>query len=210
MTTMTAAKTDRLAFNIQPGESYTIRRKVLKVFGAAFHIYDPQGSLVGFCKQKAFKLKEDIRIYTDESCKTEWLVIKARSVIDFGATYDVQLPDGSVIGSLRRKGLRSTLVRDSWLVFDGSGRQIAGLEEEGGSVLVLARRYVDYISLFFPQKFALKRMDGSVVARFRQHFNLFVYRLSIAVEQDDPELDDLMIMAAGCLICAIEGRQAGG
>jgi uncharacterized protein YxjI len=210
MTTMTPHPASKLAFNIKPGESYTIRRKVLKLFGAAFHIYDPQGGLVGYCKQKAFKLKEDIRIYTDESCSTEWLVIKARSVIDFGATYDIMLPDGSVIGSLRRKGLASTFIRDSWLVFDSEGRQIAALAEEGNSLLVLARRYFDYVSLLAPQKFALKRMDGTAVARYRQHFNLLVYRLSIAVERDDPELDDLMIMAAGCLICAIEGRQAGG
>lgn len=57
-----------MAFNIQPGEAYTIRRKVLKLFGAAFHIYNPAGAVVGFCKQKAFKLKEDIRVYTDETC----------------------------------------------------------------------------------------------------------------------------------------------
>ncbi len=55
----------KMKFNIEPGEHYTIRRKVLKIFGAAFHIYDPHGNLAGYCKQKAFKLKEDIRIYTD-------------------------------------------------------------------------------------------------------------------------------------------------
>ena len=48
----------------KPGEQYTVRRKVLKIFGAAFHVYDEHGSVVGYCKQKAFKLKEDIRLYT--------------------------------------------------------------------------------------------------------------------------------------------------
>ncbi len=209
MTTMTPAPQSKLAFNIKPGESYTIRRKVLKILGAAFHIYDPQGQVVGYCKQKAFKFKEDIRIFTDDTCSREWLVIKARSVIDFGATYDVSLPDGTVVGSLRRKGLKSTFLRDSWMVFDAEGKQIADLSEPGG-LLTLARRYVDFVSLFFPQKFSLTRTDGTVIARYRQHFNLLVYRLSIAVEKDDPELDDLVILAAGCLICAIEGRQSGG
>ena len=88
MTTMSSGPqaTSKLAFNIKPGESYTIRRKVLKVLGAAFHIYDPQGGVVGYCKQKAFKLKEDIRIFTDESRSQEWLVIKARKMLDFGRT----------------------------------------------------------------------------------------------------------------------------
>ncbi len=201
-----------MAFNIQPGESYTIRRKVLKIFGAAFHIYDPQGGLVGYCKQKAFKLKEDIRIFTDESCSSELVAIKARSMIDFGANYDVSAGGSAgsgVLGTFRRKGLRSTFFRDHWLVVNAAGTQIAEMVEEGG-FLAFARRYIDLISFLSPQKFVLKKMDGTVVARYRQHFNIFVYRLSVAVEKDDPELDDLLILAGGCLICAIEGRQSGG
>lgn len=196
------------AFNIQPGESYTIRRKVLKLLGAAFHIYNPDGLVVGYCKQKAFKLREDIRIYTDESCKEELLTIRARSVLDFSTTYDVTLPDGTSLGSLRRKGLSSTFFRDSWMVFDEGGRHIADLKEDGG-FLAFARRMHEFVALLSPQKFTLSRTDGTEIARFRQHFNLFVYRLGVSVLKDDPEIDDLVILAAGCLITAIEGRQGG-
>jgi hypothetical protein len=38
---------------------FTIRRKVLTLLGAKFHIYNAQGDLIGFSRQKAFKLKED-------------------------------------------------------------------------------------------------------------------------------------------------------
>jgi uncharacterized protein YxjI len=199
----------RGAFNIKPGESYTIRRKVLKFFGAAFHIYNPDGQVVGYCKQKAFKLREDIRIYTGEDCTEELVVIKARSIIDFSTTYDVTLGDGTSLGSLRRKGLASTFLRDSWMVFDESGKHIADLKEDG-SFLAIARRFVEWVALFAPQKFTLARTDGTEIAKFRQHFNLFVYRLGVSVLKDDPEIDDLVILAAGCLITAIEGRQSGG
>jgi hypothetical protein len=195
-----------MAFTALPGEQYTIRRKVLKLFGAAFHVYGPGGNVVAFCKQKAFKLKEDIRLYTDESCSTEMLVIKARSIIDFGATYDVTLPTGESVGSLRRKGLASTFLRDSWLVFDGAGKQIAELKEDSG-FWSFARRYIELVALFVPQQFRLITSDGREIANFRTHFNLFVYRLGIAIKADDPNLDDLVILAAGCLIAAVEGRQ---
>ena len=197
------------AFNAQPGEQYTIRRKVFKIFGAAFHIYDPAGKVIGFCKQKAFKLKEDIRLYTDETCTTELFVIAARSIIDFSATYDVTLSDGTSLGTFRRQGMMSTFVKDAWLVFDAGGNQIASLEEEGG-FLATARRFVELVALFSPQTFRLCRGDAGTsppVAVFRTHFNPFVYRLSISVLADDAELDDLLILAAGCLIAAIEGRQ---
>ncbi len=195
-----------MAFDIRPGESYTIRRKVLKLFGAAFHIYDPKGMVVGYCKQKAFKLKEDIRIYTDESCSTELLVIKARSIIDFSTTYDVTLGDGATLGSLRRKGMASSFIRDHWLVFDSQSREIAAIQEDG-SFLAFARRYIDWVNIISPQTFTMTKTDGTVIARFRQHFNPFVYRLSIAVEKDDAQLDDLVILAAGSILAAIEGRQ---
>ncbi|CAG1009898.1 hypothetical protein PHYC_03765 [Phycisphaerales bacterium] len=200
------------AFNAQPGEQYTIRRKVFKLFGAAFHVYDPTGKVIGFCKQKAFKLKEDIRLYADEACTTELFVIKARAIIDFSATYDLTLADGTVVGSFRRKGLASTFLKDSWLAFDPAGNQIATLTEEG-SVMAFMRRYVELVSVFSPQKFRLcpgSNGETAPVAVFRTHFNPFVYRLSISVLADDTHLDDLMILAAGCLIAAIEGRQSGG
>jgi uncharacterized protein YxjI len=200
-------------YDLKPGEMYTIRRKVLKLMGAAFHLYNPAGEVIGYCKQAALRLKEDIRVYTDESCEVELFSIKARSIIDFSATYDLTLPDGTPMGSFRRKGLKSTFFKDAWLVFDARGREIAGLEEESG-FWGFARRYVDWIALLVPQQFVLKRggasgdgAGGVAIANYRAHRNLLVYRLSIAVLVDDPELDDLMILAAGCLLAAIEGRQ---
>jgi hypothetical protein len=190
-----------------PGEIYTVRRKILKIFGAAFHVYDAQGSVVGFCKQKAFKLKEDIRLFTDESCSTELLRLSARQMIDFGATYDVTTPQGDTIGSLRRKGLKSSFVRDEWLVFDESGVEVATIRELG-SIAPIARRYMDNIAVFLPQRFeVLRSSDGARIATLRQHFNPFVYRLGVAVHEDDEMLDDLMLLGATCLIAAIEGRQ---
>lgn len=198
-----------MAFKPLPGEQYTIRRKVLKIFGAAFHIYDERGLVIGFCKQKAFRLREDIRVYTDESLAKPLLSLQARQVIDFGVTFDVRLADGSPLGTIRRKGLKS-LLRDSWLVFNAAGAQVATLEEDG-AFLAIMRRAHEAVSLFFPQKFHLVRSDGAKVAAFRQHFNPFVYRLGISITpgfQDD-DIDDMMILSLGCLIAAVEGRQSG-
>ncbi len=189
----------------KPGEQYTIRRKVLKIFGAAFHIYDEHGSLVGYCKQKAFKLKEDIRLYTDESLSEPLLTLAARSIIDFGATYDITLPDGTQIGSLRRKGLKSTFLKDEWLIFDDQGQEIGMLKEKSWFMAFMRR---GDLSAFFPQRYEFfKSGSEEPVAYIRQHFNWFVYRLGLSVLKDDEELDELLLLGATCLIAAIEGRQ---
>jgi hypothetical protein len=194
-----------MALNPAPGEQYTIRRKVFKVFGAGFHIYAADGQLAGYCKQKAFKLKEDLRVFTNESQADELFRISARSVIDFGATYDVKLPSGESLGSIRRKGLAS-LMRDTWLVFGPSDNQIASLKEDSGTKAMMRRLLGDYSSLM-PQSFSLQTTDGRTIATYRTHFNLFIYRLGITIHTEDDELDDLVVLAAGCLLAAIEGRQ---
>jgi len=182
----------------ESNEKYTIRRKFLKVFGAAFHVFDEDGSVVGYCKQKAFKLKEDIRLYTGEDMRDTLLVLQAKSVIDFGATYTVALPDGAALGSLRRKGLKSSFVRDEWLVFDQQNNEIARIREKG-SWAPLVRRYVDFASVLMPQRFeVIRARDGKNIATLRQHFNLFIYRLGVAIEEEDDEIDDLLILRHAC------------
>src|ERR1043165_8819517 len=83
---------------------YTLRRKVLTFFGAKFHVYDPAGNVVLFSKMKAFKFKEDLRLYTGEDMQTEILAIKARKILDFSSAYDVvDSENGQKIGVLKRK-----------------------------------------------------------------------------------------------------------
>ncbi len=191
---------------MRPGEQYLLRRRVFTIIGSAFHIYGPSGAVVAYCKQKAFRLKEDIRLYTDETCGTELLAISARNVIDFSGAYDVRLSDGQIIGTLRRKGLKSMLLRDEWTIEDAKGRTIATLKEESTTLGVL-RRYVELVSWFMPQVFMLETTSGTAVAEFRCSRNPFVYKMGITIKASDRELDDLMILASATIIGTIEGTQ---
>lgn len=197
-----------MAFTPAPGELYTIRRKVFAIFGASFHVYDPSGAVVAFCRQKAFRLREDLRLYTDDSQSEELLTMRTRSIIDFGATYDVALPGGEIIGSLRRKGLKS-FVRDSWLIYGPAGNELATITEDSSTMAIL-RRLHGAFALLSPQKFEVMSFDGQHIATLRTHVNPFVYRMGVAIHLDHPDLDELVVLAAGCLIAAIEGRQSSG
>lgn len=188
-----------------PTEQYSIRAKVFDLV-PQFFITDHEGQMVGYCRQKLFKFKEEIVLYTDRTRETELLRIKARQIIDFGATYDVKLPNGQSMGSLRRKGLKSTFVRDEYLVFDEHDTQVATLQEDS-TFKALVRRFIEYAAPFMPQKFHLRDSGGTEIAIYRQHFNPLVFRMSIAVLDDHEQLDDLMLIAIGVLTVVIEGRQ---
>src|SRR5690606_15130874 len=94
--------------------SYRIRRRFFTMLGARLDVYDSYGNVVMHCHQKAFRLKEDIRLHEGRADGREILHIQARNIIDFGASYDVidQL-SGEWVGTLRRKGWQSML-RDKW------------------------------------------------------------------------------------------------
>ena len=102
--------------------SYLLKRQAISLAGK-FRFYDPMGNLVMFSEQKMFKLREDIRVYSDESKTQEVLSIKARQIMDFSASYDVvDTAMNEMVGALRRQGLRSIL-RDDWEVLDDSSQE---------------------------------------------------------------------------------------
>jgi hypothetical protein len=189
--------------------NYTVRRKFFKFFGAAFYLLDEGGNVIGYSSQKAFKLKEDIRVYTDDSMSEELLVIKARSVIDFGATCDVTDPaeGGRSVESYRRKGWTS-LVRDEWLLFDADGNE-AGKIQEDSAGLAIVRRIIGSVALLIaPQAYHVE-IGGSRVADMITSRNPFIYKLNVTLDADG-DADRRLILAGAILLAAIEGRQGGG
>ncbi|WP_211269560.1 hypothetical protein [Paenibacillus glacialis] len=183
--------------------NYLVRKQFFKIFGGAFHIYDPQDGLVFYVKQQAFKLKEDIRVYSSEDMTEEVLVIKARSRIDFSATYDVfDSISNETVGSFRRKGMKSIL-KDEWIILDQQEREV-GLITEDSMLMAILRRF---LSNLIPQTF-VGTIGQHDVLTFKQRFNPFVQKIELDFSMDRQQLLDRRLgIAASVLLSAIEGRQ---
>jgi hypothetical protein len=188
------------------GTQFELKRQFFKLVGSNFRIYDASGNLVLFSHQKGFKLKEDIRIYADEAGTREVLSIRARQIFDFKAAYDViDSATGQKIGALKRKGW-SSMIRDEWIVMDPNDMEIGKVIEDS-QLMALVRRFA---SNLVPQNYDLLLNDGTRVADFRQHFNPFLYWLTIDFTMDPQHrLDPRLKFAAAVLLAAIEGRQEG-
>lgn len=187
-------------------QTYTVRRKVFKLFGGAFHVYDPAGRVVLYSKLKAFKLKEDIRVFTDESMSVEVLAIRARQIIDFSASYDVaDSRDGAAVGAVRRRGFKSTF-RDEWVLTDPHDGELGRITEDS-LARALVRRFVKAARFFMPQRYHAE-IGGQTVCTFAQNFNPFVIKIALDLTPDEEGLlDPRLALAAAILLCAIEGRQ---
>jgi uncharacterized protein YxjI len=184
--------------------NYLLKRQAIALAGK-FRFYDPAGRLVMFSEQKMFRLREDIRVYSDESKSQEVLSIKTRQILDFSAAYDVVDTElNEKVGVLRRKGLRS-LLRDEWEVLDANNTLIGKLFEDS-IPMALLRRLV--LGSWLPQNYDITTPDGTRVADLKQRFHLFRYELDVDFRMDsNHRLDRRLGIAAGILLAAIEGKQ---
>lgn len=183
--------------------NFTLRRQVLALTGV-FRLYDQNGQVIAYSRQKMFKLREDIRLYTDESQSQELMRIQARQIIDFSAAYDVfDSLEGRPVGTLRRRGFHS-IVRDQWEVL-GPGDQPLGTLIEDSQGRALLRRLL--LGSLLPQDYDLLINERRVMD-LKQRFNLFRYELDLDFSDDAMrQLDHRLGIAAGILLAAIEGKQ---
>ena len=83
-----------------------------------------------YVKQKAFKLKEAVTVFTDSSKTQPLYTINADRVIDFSASYHMTATNGYQVGSIRRKGMRS-IWRAEYEFVDGAQATMSVREENG-------------------------------------------------------------------------------
>ena len=92
-------------------------------------VTDATGAPVFFVHQKAFKLKEAVTVYRDESKGTALYTIGADRVLDFNAAYQIKDGLGREVGTLARRGRRS-LWRARYDVLDAEGRSLFRVHED--------------------------------------------------------------------------------
>ncbi len=184
--------------------NYLINRQIIALTGK-LRLYSPDGRLVMYSQQKMFKLREDIRVYSDESRSEELLYIQARQIIDFSAAYDVHDSlSQEHIGTIRRRGLQS-MARDEWIIMDANEQPVAVLIEDTLQYALLRRLL---LGTLLPQNYDILIGDQRV-ADFKQRFNLLRYELDLDFSLDSTNLLDRRLgVAAGVLLAIVEGKQS--
>jgi hypothetical protein len=184
-------------------DQYVLKKQFIALTGI-LRIYDPYRQLALFSQQKFMRLKEDIRVYADESKTSELLTIQARQIIDFSAYYDVVDSQYlTKVGGLRRKGFQS-FVQDEWEVFDAHDQSLGILKEDTLNRALL-RRFL--LGSLLPQDYDLT-FGSDRVADYKQEFHMFRYVLDIDFSMDNGhKLDHRLGLAAAMLLAIFEGRQ---
>jgi len=145
----------------------------LLAIASQIYIRDANGNLIGYVKQKLFKLKEDINIFADENQTQLLFNIKADRVIDFSAQYNFTNASGQFLGSIKRRGMRS-IWKANYEISDQSGQQVLQINEESawtkvfdallGEVPVLGM----FSGYLFNPAYIVSRMDNTPVLRLQK------------------------------------------
>jgi len=102
-----APATDDIALHLE-GLQYPLKLSFkLLSFSSQATVTDANGKTVLHTRQKMFKFREHVEIFTDKSRATLLASIKANKVIDWSARYTSTDASGVPIGSVGRKGWRS-------------------------------------------------------------------------------------------------------
>ena len=180
---------------------YLIREKFLKIFGNKFHIMDENGQLYGFCEQKRFRIKEDIRLYDDENKNNEWLVIKQRNLVDAWGGFDIFDPKaGILLGTVRRKFWKSIL-RTKWQVLNPDGNDIGMLLEDSMAQAIARRVFLGIL----PKKYTLHTMGNNNPITMRQKFNPIIRKLIVNIPPEN-NFNRKFIAGLAIVISALDGR----
>ena len=175
-------------------------------------VVDATGQLVGYVKQRAFRLKEDVTIFADEAQVQPVYHIKADRMIDIGATYSISTADGRALGALRQRGMR-TLWKATYDILDDAGSAVGLIHEQDAwvkvvDVLVGAIPFVGFvIQQWVNPTYLVDGADAVTVLRMRKRPSLIERRFIVEQEAPlPPRLEPLALPAVLMVVLLERGR----
>ena len=181
----------------------------LLALASQIYIRDANGNLIGYVKQKLFKLKEDINIFADESQSKLLFNIKADRIIDFSARYNFVDSGGNFLGSIKRQGMRS-LWKTHYQISEANDQMILEIHEENAWVKVIDAVVgeIPVIGMFtgylFNPAYIISKMDGTSVARLQKQPAFFESKFEIARQSEISDDEEIRVLLAALTMTLLE------
>lgn len=177
-----------------------------------FTVQDANGSTVAYVKQKLFKLKEDIVIYSDETQSKLNYQIKADRWLDFSAAYSFLDEHGNTFGKVARKGWRSIWKAEYELIDQFSKVQYR-IREENAWIKVLDSLLgeVPILGIFtgylFNPSYLVTDNNGATIVRLKKQPSFWGRKFSIDKIGTMDNDDDDRIMLGLMMMILLERRR---
>ena len=173
---------------------------------------DADGKTVAYVRQKLFKFKESILIYTEESKANLQYKIDADRIIDFNASYSFTDNTDKFLGRVGRKGMRS-LLKANYQIFDENGTHQYSIREENPWTKVFDALLceIPLLGLFsgylFNPRYVISSVDGTQVARLSKEKSFFGRTFKLDKISDLQQDDGERMMLALMMMVLLERRR---
>ena len=176
-------------------------------------VTDAAGNTVLFTKQKMFKFREHVEIFTDKSKATRLADIKTRKVIDWSARYEATDANEQPIGAVGRKGWRS-IWRAHYEVFNpGDETPDFSIREENPGAKVMdgflsGIPIIGFASgyLFHPRYLAT-RSNGNPAMRLEKKAAFFEGKFEITKVGDLTPREELNLILSFMMLVMLERKR---
>ena len=180
----------------------------IATIGTRVRVTDAAGRQIAYTRKKKFKLKEDVRVYADESQGRLLYRIRADRVVDFGANYAVSGPDGLPLGAVGQRGVRS-LWKSTYDVSNPNGKTIGVIHEENPFVKVLdglaeELPFADALGGLFFNPAYLVDLGGETVLRMKKERSLFESRFRLDRVGEFSEAEEDLLLPSLMMVLLLE------
>lgn len=175
-------------------------------------VTDAQGEVLAYVQQKLFRLREAVTVYADSSKQQTNYEIKADRIIDFSASYRFHNADGTDLGGVRRRGMRS-LWRANYEVFDSAKTVNFKITEANPWVrmidsLLSGIPVLELFTGYFLHPSYNVTQDGVTVVRITKEPAFFEGRFRVERHQAVSEADEERILLSLMMLVLLE-RERG-
>ena len=180
----------------------------LMALASQIRVTDANGQMLGYVKQKLFKLKNEITVFSDEAQTTPLFGIKADRIIDFSAKYNFTDAKGAPLGSIRRKGMRS-IWKAHYQIYDGE-TMVMEIHEENAWIKVFDALVgeVPVLGMFtgylFNPAYLIKRTDGTLVARLQKQPAFFEGKFQLTPQMQIPPNEETRLLLSVLAMTMLE------
>ncbi|MEO1615362.1 MAG: hypothetical protein AAFV88_05905 [Planctomycetota bacterium] len=183
----------------------------LLTFGQRITATDANGDTVMFIKQKMFKLKEKVEVYSDSGQTQLIFRMGADRMIDFSANYSFTDAEGNDWGGVRRKGMRSLWAAHYQVMQDGEIDMEISEESPMKKLLESILGEIPVVGLLavylLNPSYVVVRPDGTQLLKLTKKPAVFEGKFILEKLNDMPEDDEMRSLLALLMLVLLERKR---
>ena len=196
---------------VLPNLNYPLDFKFkISTLSSDFNITDRNGNYVAYVRQKMFKLKEDVVIFSDESRSKELFRIKADRWLDFNASYSIMNQfNGASFGRLARRGMRS-FWKATYDVLDQNDQSKFQISEDNGWIKFFDNFIGEipiigmFTGYFLNPSYSVKDASGKVYFKLKKMPSMIGRRFQLDRLVDIPDEEESLIVLSLLMMVLLE------